>query len=521
MARYKHYDYRHSKLLPISFEEQILPGSLEHTLCHLIDDELDLSAFEERYSNDEEGAPAYDPAILLKIVLYAYSRGVTSSRRIARLCEQNVMFMAVSADSRPHFTTLADFVSSNHEAIGQLFRQVVMVCDELGLIGGDMFAIDGCKLPSNASKEWSGTHGDLEKKVRKLDRAIRRIVSLHRRTDRKDERKSKAASSEPDSERSDIKARERQQLKKLRKVSKKLKHFLATNEEKIGTSGNPIKSNLTDNESAKMKTSRGVIQGYIGVAGVDAKNQVVVHAEAHGHPQEHSLLKPAVEGLKENLEQGSRKKRGRLRSAKVIADSGYHSRRNVEYLEEQSLDGYIADIGYRGRDPRFATAPRYRPKKGKKKRFTVEDFDYDLKKRTCVCPAGNSMWLQCARAEIKGYLFMQFQAHKADCERCTLRRQCLRSEDQRTPRHVNIQYRRTKERTASPLERMKRKIDSAQGRHIYSFRLGVVEPVFGHITSAIGFRRFSLRGRAKVDGQWKLVTMLHNICKIHRYGWST
>lgn len=512
MARYKHYDYRQSKLLPVSFDEQILPGSFEHTLCYLVDHELELSVFEERYSNDEEGAPAYDPAILLKIVLLAYSRGVTSSRRIARLCEQNVMFMAVSADSRPHFTTIAHFVSSSVDGIGALFREVVLICDELGLIGGELFAIDGCKLPSNASKEWSGTRGDLKKKVQKLDRAVRRIVSLHRRTDRKEERNRKAPA--------EVEARQKQQVKKLRKVSQKLKHFLATHDEKIGTSGNPIKSNVTDNESAKMKTSRGVIQGYIGVAGVDAKNQVVVHAEAHGQAQEHSLLKPAVEGMRVNLEQGSKNK-GRLRGSKVIADSGYHSRRNVEYLEEQSIDGYLADIGFRGRDPRFVTAPRHRPKRATKKRFTVDDFDYDLKKRTCRCPAGNSMWLQCARAKIKGYLFMQFQAHKADCESCTLRSQCLRSENQATPRHVNIQYERTKEKPQSALERMKRKIDSPKGRHVYGFRLGVVEPVFGHITSAIGFKRFSLRGRAKVDGQWKLIAMLHNICKIHRYGWST
>ena len=510
MARYKHYDYRQSKLLPVSFEEQILPGSFEHTLCYLVDHELDLSLFEERYSNDEEGAPAYDPAVLLKIVLLAYSRGVTSSRRIARLCEQNVMFMAVSADSRPHFTTIAHFVSSSHEEVGALFREVVLICDELGLIGGDLFAVDGCKLPSNASKEWSGTRAALKKKVRKLDRAVRRIVSVHRRTDRKEEHKPAA----------EVEAREKQQVKKLRQVSRKLKHFLSTHDEKIGTSGKPIQGNVTDPESAKMKTSRGVIQGYIGVAGVDAKNQVVVHAEAHGQPQEHSLLRPAVEGMRSNLEQGSKRK-WRLRGSKVIADSGYHSRSNVEYLEEQSIDGYIADIGYRGRDPRFATAPRHRPKRAPKKQFTVDDFEYDLKKRTCRCPAGNSMWMRCARAEIKGYLFMQFQAHKADCESCSLRSQCLRSEHQKTPRLVNVQYNRTKEKTQSALERMKRKIDSTKGRHVYSFRLGVVEPVFGHITSAIGFKRFSLRGRAKVDGQWKLVTMLHNICKIHRYGWST
>jgi hypothetical protein len=115
---------------------------------------------------------------------------------------------------------------------------------------------------------------------------------------------------------------------------------------------------------------------------------------------------------------------------------------------------------------------------------------------------------------------MQFKGYKADCESCTLRSRCLRSEGQKTARVVNVQLGRTKEKTQSALERMKRKIDSLQGRHVYSYRLGVVEPVFAHISSAIGFRRFSLRGREKLDGQWKLVTMLHNLFKIHRYGWA-
>ena len=123
MARYKHYDYRQSKLLPVSLKNRFFLGaSNRRWLCYLVDHELDLSVFEERYSNDEEGAPAYDPAILLKIVLLAYSRGVTSSRRIARLCEQNVMFMAVSADSRPHFTTIAHFVSSSRRRFAPCSR---------------------------------------------------------------------------------------------------------------------------------------------------------------------------------------------------------------------------------------------------------------------------------------------------------------------------------------------------------------------------------------------------------------
>src|SRR5262245_25677420 len=82
MARYKDYSYEQTKLIPIAFSNQILPGTFEYTLNYLIDNEFDLSRFEQRYHNDETGAPAYDPAILLKIILYAYSRGITSSRQI-------------------------------------------------------------------------------------------------------------------------------------------------------------------------------------------------------------------------------------------------------------------------------------------------------------------------------------------------------------------------------------------------------------------------------------------------------
>jgi C4-type Zn-finger protein len=115
---------------------------------------------------------------------------------------------------------------------------------------------------------------------------------------------------------------------------------------------------------------------------------------------------------------------------------------------------------------------------------------------------------------------MQFQGYEKDCDNCGLRKRCLRNEHQQTPRQINVALDTTEEHKAGIIERMKRKIDSPEGRHIYSQRLGTVEPVFGHITDAIGIRRFSLRGKHKVDGQWKLMMMLHNILKIHRYGWE-
>jgi hypothetical protein len=124
------------------------------------------------------------------------------------------------------------------------------------------------------------------------------------------------------------------------------------------------------------------------------------------------------------------------------------------------------------------------------------------------------------QARIGYHLFMQFQGHEDACAGCGLRKRCLRSEKQKTPRQVNVKLDITAEQKAGVIERMKHKIDSAFGRHVYSQRLGTVEPVFGHLTEAIGIKRFSRRGRKKVDGQWKLMMMLRNILKIHRYGWE-
>jgi transposase len=139
MARFKSYSYAQTKLIPLSLTEQIQPDTFEYALNYIVDNHIDLGVFEDKFHNDDTGAPAFDPAILLKIVLYAYSRGIVSSRKIAQACEENIMFMALSADSRPHFTTIADFVSSMKEQIVPIFRDVIALCYSEGLIGRKMF----------------------------------------------------------------------------------------------------------------------------------------------------------------------------------------------------------------------------------------------------------------------------------------------------------------------------------------------------------------------------------------------
>jgi hypothetical protein len=167
--------------------------------------------------------------------------------------------MAISADSQPHFTTIAHFIATLDREITKIFRDVLLVCDEAGLIGKEMFAVDGVKLPSNASKEWSGSQKDYSKKIEKMERAVRHLTQRHREVDAAGEDEGLAV------------ARAKQQAT-LEKALAKVRGYLQGHEDRVGARGRIKQSNITDHESAKMLSAKGVIQGYTAVALVDGKH---------------------------------------------------------------------------------------------------------------------------------------------------------------------------------------------------------------------------------------------------------
>jgi transposase len=177
MAKYKSDDYGQRMTIPVSLEEQLVPGTLEFAIQTLVEDRMDMAVFEDRYQNDETGRGAYDSKILLKVVLLRYARGLISSRKMEQACRENVTFM-LACGQRPDHSTIAAFVTSMQEEIKVLFRDVLLVCEESGLLGGTFFALDGCELPSNASKEWSGKISEL---VRKKEKMKKRVTALLRR----------------------------------------------------------------------------------------------------------------------------------------------------------------------------------------------------------------------------------------------------------------------------------------------------------------------------------------------------
>jgi hypothetical protein len=235
-----------------------------------------------------------------------------------------------------------------------------------------------------------------------------------------------------------------------------------------------------------------------------------VEAEAFGTGQEQALLKPMIEGAKENAKSIGRDEEY-LKGKTVIADTGSFCEDNLEYLAEEQIDAYIPDQQFRKRDPRFAERDRHRPKK--KGLYKKEDFTYREERNDFVCPEGNILEFKLNQTfgNTSGRVY---KARQADCSKCTQRNRCVCSDKTRQrslyviEKYFNRNY----------SEEMKAKIDTPEGRDIYSRRMGIIEPVFGNIKNAKGLNRFTLRTKGKVNIQWVLYCMVHNIEKIIKYG---
>jgi transposase len=524
MAKYIPYDVNETRLIPINFKAQLQPGSFEYALNHLIEKKIDLTGFDELYKNDENGRRAYNPAILLKIILFAYSRGITSSRDIEWYCQHHVIFMALACGSTPHYTTIAAFISGHPEKVSDLFNQVLTVCHEQGLLGYELFATDGCKLPSNAAKTWSGTHKELNDKKEKIEKLIKYHTDKHQALDQLN----------------DFEVEEAEQLQQsietLEKAAKKIDDFLATNEPRMGQGKYPkeVKSNVTDNESAKMTTSKGTIQGYNGVATVDKKHQIVVDAQAIGSGSEQHTLIPVIEAVEQRFKDLAinddifdTASEDNNKGVILTADTGFADENNMKYCHDNGINAYIPDQHFRSRDPKFDDQKKKHPRPTRAKGgkaiiiFPASEFQFDPDKVTCICPAGEQLSPVKPRTDNRGTPRIAFKGRITICRNCTLKTDCMKKpiasdctkgcgrqvsfvlEDQRKPNHTDW---------------MKQRIDTDEGRRIYSHRMWVVEPVFGNITVNKRLRRFSLRGKTKVNAQWQLFCMIQNIEKIANYG---
>ena len=492
MARYKHTDVEDGQgiFLSVNLKEQLLPGTFEYMINELVGSKIEVSIFDENYKNDKTGSKAIPPASLIKLIIYGYSKGKKSSRGLEELASSNIIAKALTNGIQPHWTTIANFISGNSEKFQNIFIKVLTYCSELGLIGGKTFAIDGLRLPSNASKYLTGTEEELEKRLKIYRKMAEKHISKHQKKDKLGEVDEKTEQN--------YKARQ----KKLNQEIDKISSFLSNMEKKESKRGKESRSNVTDNESALIHSPSGYVQGYIGIAVSDKENQVIVKAEAVGSSGEGKHLPEILDKTLNSLNEAAVKMSKREKLT-LLADANYFSEDNLKACHERRIEVLMPDINYRKRLG------------GKSKmRYEAIDFKYNKKGNYYKCPNGKILKYKGKESLYRGHDGKSYTANVKDCRKCPLIAKCLKTKKEfdkiQTGRRLLISK---SNEPGSLSNELIEKMSTEEYQNKYANRIQIIEPVFANISYCKGLNRFTLRGKAKVNGQWQLYCIMHNLGK--------
>lgn len=467
MKIFKEYKQSQNFLLPPSLDE-FVPEEHEVRIISEVVDTLDLSPLLSQYEGG--GAPAYHPAMMLKVIVYAYSLGIYSSRRIAQELKTDTAFMFLSGLQAPDFRTICLFRAQHAPILPDLFVEVVRLCASLGMVGLGHIAFDGTKLRANASLKKQGRDKEgLEKEIECIKEQVRRMIEASAQIDEIEEK------SYPDGDGSEI-------TKGLRKREHRLKKLQEAREilerEKLE------KVNITDPDSRLMQDSRKMIQpSYNGQIAVDAKEQVIVAAEVSQNTTDHHEFRRMVERVEQNL--------GTL-PKEASADAGYSSYENLEYARQKGLDAYMPDDFFEALEK----------KEPAEKKYHKSNFRYDQARDAYICPEGRDLRRY---QELKRPGKPPFIIYRGvSCRQCGVKRECTRGPARRI----------TRDGRECLVEAMREKLRNEEGREIYKKRLYTVEPVMGHLKWNPRKLMMTLRGLVKVRGEFLLMCLVHDVKKV-------
>lgn len=317
---------------PVRFVREVLP-------------QLDLGAFHARYQA-ERGRPPYHPAMMVGLLLYGHMRGIRSSRRLAQACRENVPFMYLAGRATPDFHTISEFRRRFTEETKDLFRQVLRLCSEAGLVRLGHVSLDGTKVRANASKHKAMSYGRMLAKEKALEEEIARWWEEAERQDREEDARygpnDDGFSLPPDL------AEPKKRLERIRAARARLEQ--QARERAVAAGKDPAEavvpekaqSNFTDPDSRIMQTPDGFQQCYNNQAAVDAEGQVIVACETSQAPPDVQRLRPMLARIIDL--------NGRAPD-QLSADAGYASEANFAALAEAGVDAVIALRRYHRDEP--------------------------------------------------------------------------------------------------------------------------------------------------------------------------
>ena len=345
--KFREWNIEQEFLLPPSVKDFVPAGHISHFIRDLVVEELDLRVIMNDYT-EERGYPPYDPVMMTALLLYSYTQGVYSSRRIARGCEERLDYKAVSGMSCPDFRTLAKFRKRHIEALGSLFLQVLHLCEAAKLVKLGHVALDGTRIKANAAQSKGKTYEAIKKDEKRLEEEVKRWFEEAEMMDQREDElygETKRGDELPDwvtnkQERIKRLKQARQELEAKSETERKAREQAEREEQKPKSKTKKIEGpkenrryNFTDSDSELMRSSQGFVQGYNAQVAVDEKDQVIVACHVSNARNDLDELTPAIRQIKVNI--------GRL-PKELSADAGYLSDENLKVLKSKKIRGYIA-----------------------------------------------------------------------------------------------------------------------------------------------------------------------------------
>ena len=438
----------------------------DNDLCMVVDDvvrSLDLSCIYEKVSS--EGNLPYHPKMMLKILFYAYASGIFSSRKIAKAVRENVAFIYLAAWQRPNFRTINNFRKNNLKELGDFFIQIVRICQKLKMVKLGHISIDSSRFKANAADRRTYDR-------KRIEREMQRLLDQAEKEDQEED-----TLFGPDKTGDELPKEIRKRKHRIEKLEEIRKQLAEEGKEKL---------NSTDPDAVFMKTTAGIKTAYNAQVAVDEHAQVIVAAEVTNKSYDVDDLLPMVDQTEENTES----------MINVLStDSGYSSADNLEKLESRKIDAYIPDDQYQCKARRKKVPP-----------FDKDNFIYDENRDVFICPEGELLRFICPQKRNDKSAYRIYQC--SQCNGCQFFGQCTTNKKGRTVNRRPLDEK---------LKQMRSKLDSESGKAIYGKRKHIVEPVFGQIKAIMGFTGFNLRGLIKVDAEFELVAIAHNLRKISKY----
>ena len=462
-SKFKSIEHDQLFLLPPTIGDFIPEGHLARVISEIVDT-FDTIKIEERYSY--HGQKSYHPKLLIKLWVYGYATGTLSGRKIATKCETDTAWMYLASMHRPDFRTINDFRKDNIKSFEGYFVAVIKLCRELGMASVGIIALDGTKIRANASAR---KMMDKDMYIQWLGKVESDLAALTKEADRINESEEKALKDQ----RGDELPKE---IRKKEILRKKIQEAIEELKNRDGG-----RANLTDVDVRLIK-SAGQIKPNYNCQGAVTEDGILVGAYVSSNASDKEQLVPLINQVEQNTGK---------RVETILADSGYSSYANYEWLDDQKKTAYIPDQEHENRD------------KLKEEPYDKSNFIYSLEKDKYVCPQGKDLIFsgiyssRIRKQKVRVYKGTQ-------CSACPVKTECTSA----SARQINQDFR-------EPLrERVRNLLDSPQGKWIYKKRMSMIEPIWGNIKFNKLITMFHLRGLNKVNGEWMLIALASNIQKL-------